>query len=168
MRKKGYFLIFLIFIFIILNPTTVLAKDSPDNFGHKDTRAKLENSYDSWIQGSAEYTDLYSDDIVKENVFVEVSEDVANVLFRPYRWIQEMVSGFWFMLGEGINGVMRGVNGSIDLSIDNIVFGRLNSGVSINWMGMTFMNPVTALAGGLYSICRNTVNSYQLYKKRHR
>lgn len=157
MRKKGYFLIFLIFIFIILNPTTVLAKDLPDNIGHKDTRAKLENSYDSWIQGSAEYTDLYSDDIVKENVFVEVSEDVANVLFRPYRWIQEMVSGFWFMLGEGINGVMRGVNGSIDLSIDNIVFGRLNSGVSINWMTFELVkdNPYGIIGATYYRLFRN-------------
>lgn len=42
------------------------------------------------------------------------------------------------------------------------------STVFMIWMGMTFMNPVTALAGGLYSICHNTVNSYQLYKKRHR
>lgn len=40
------------------------------------------------------------------------------------------------------------------------------STVFMIWMGATFMNPVTAVAGGLYSICHNTVNSYQLYKKR--
>lgn len=31
------------------------------------------------------------------------------------------------------------------------------------WMGYTFMNPVTAVAGGFYSVWHNTVNSYQLW-----
>lgn len=34
------------------------------------------------------------------------------------------------------------------------------------WMGYTFMNPVTAMAGGFYSIWHNVVNSYQLWKER--
>ncbi|MBQ7156975.1 MAG: transporter [Bacteroidaceae bacterium] len=34
------------------------------------------------------------------------------------------------------------------------------------WTGATFLNPVTATAGGFYSIWHNIVNSYQLYKKR--
>lgn len=34
------------------------------------------------------------------------------------------------------------------------------------WMGYTFLSPITALAGGFYSIWHNTVNSYQLYKKK--
>lgn len=34
------------------------------------------------------------------------------------------------------------------------------------WMGATFMNPVTATAGGFYSIWHNVINSYQLYKAR--
>lgn len=34
------------------------------------------------------------------------------------------------------------------------------------WMGYTFMNPVTAMAGGFYSVWHNVVNSYQLYKER--
>ncbi len=29
------------------------------------------------------------------------------------------------------------------------------------------MNPVTAVAGGMYSIWHNLINSWQLYKKRH-
>ena len=32
------------------------------------------------------------------------------------------------------------------------------------WMGYTFLNPVTALAGGFYSIWHNVVNSVQLWK----
>jgi len=34
------------------------------------------------------------------------------------------------------------------------------------WMGATFMNPVTATAGGFYSVWHNIFNSYQLYKAR--
>jgi len=38
--------------------------------------------------------------------------------------------------------------------------------VFIIWTAYTFMNPVTAVAGGFYSIWHNSINSYQLYKKR--
>lgn len=38
--------------------------------------------------------------------------------------------------------------------------------VFIIWMAYTFMNPVSAVTGGFYSIWHNTINSYQLYKKR--
>lgn len=34
------------------------------------------------------------------------------------------------------------------------------------WMGYTFMTPVTAVAGGMYSIWQNAFNSWQLYRKR--
>ncbi len=34
------------------------------------------------------------------------------------------------------------------------------------WMGYTFMNPVTAMAGGFYSVWHNIINSYQLYRER--
>ena len=36
------------------------------------------------------------------------------------------------------------------------------------WMAYTFLNPVTALAGGFYSLWHNLVNSWQLYRERHR
>ena len=39
--------------------------------------------------------------------------------------------------------------------------------VFIIWMAYTFMNPVVAVAGGLYSLWHNFVNSYQLYRRRH-
>ncbi len=38
--------------------------------------------------------------------------------------------------------------------------------VFIIWLGYTFLSPVTAVAGGMYSIWHNVFNSYQLYKKR--
>ena len=34
------------------------------------------------------------------------------------------------------------------------------------WMGYTFLNPVTAMAGGFYSVWHNIVNSWQLYRMR--
>lgn len=40
--------------------------------------------------------------------------------------------------------------------------------VFIIWVAYTFMNPVVAVAGGLYSIWHNSVNSYQLYRTRHK
>lgn len=34
------------------------------------------------------------------------------------------------------------------------------------WMGYTFLNPVTALAGGFYSVWHNVINSWQLWRAR--
>ena len=38
--------------------------------------------------------------------------------------------------------------------------------VFIIWLGYTFLFPITAAAGGFYSVWHNLVNSWQLYKKR--
>lgn len=38
--------------------------------------------------------------------------------------------------------------------------------VFIIWLGYTFLSPVTAVAGGFYSIWHNIFNSYQLYRHR--
>lgn len=38
--------------------------------------------------------------------------------------------------------------------------------VFIIWMGYTFLSPVTAVAGGFYSVWHNVINSRQLYRKR--
>ena len=38
--------------------------------------------------------------------------------------------------------------------------------VFIIWIGYTFLSPITAAAGGFYSVWHNLVNSWQLYKKR--
>lgn len=43
--------------------------------------------------------------------------------------------------------------------------GQKNTVLAI-WMGYTFFTPITAIAGGFYSVWHNVVNSYQLYKKR--
>ena len=38
--------------------------------------------------------------------------------------------------------------------------------VFIIWLGYTFLSPITAAAGGFYSVWHDLVNSWQLYKKR--
>ncbi len=38
--------------------------------------------------------------------------------------------------------------------------------VFIIWLGYTFLDPVTSVVGGLYSIWHNVFNSYQLYRQR--
>ena len=38
--------------------------------------------------------------------------------------------------------------------------------VFIIWLGYTFLSPITAAAGGFYSVWHNLVNSWQLYKNR--
>lgn len=44
-------------------------------------------------------------------------------------------------------------------------FGQKNT-VFVIWLGLVFLNPVTSVVGGFYSVWHNTVNSYQLYKVR--
>lgn len=44
-------------------------------------------------------------------------------------------------------------------------FGQKNT-VFIIWMAQVFLNPVTSVVGGFYSVWHNIVNSYQLYQAR--
>lgn len=44
--------------------------------------------------------------------------------------------------------------------------GQKNTAFAI-WLAYTFMNPVTAIAGGFYVIWHNTFNSIQLYQSQH-
>ena len=46
-------------------------------------------------------------------------------------------------------------------------FGQKNT-VFIIWLGLVFLDPVTSVVGGFYSLWHNLVNSWQLYKVRHR
>lgn len=64
-----------------------------------------------------------------------------------------------FMAGKYIGG-KRGyrIEGGQALGQKNTVF--------IIWLGYTFLSPITAIAGGFYSIWHNLINTYQLNKKR--
>lgn len=45
-------------------------------------------------------------------------------------------------------------------------FGQKNTGFLI-WLGFNYMTPITSVAGGLYAICQNLVNSWELQHYRN-
>ena len=68
----------------------------------------------------------------------------------------------------------RKANGTSDrksIKADEITagqaLGQKNSGFLI-WLGYSYMTPVTSVAGGLYSIWQNIINSLELYEQSHR
>lgn len=66
---------------------------------------------------------------------------------------------FQFAVGKRIGNIYgEEIEGGQALGQKNTVF--------IIWMGYTFLSPVTAVAGGFYSVWHNIINSWQLYKKR--
>lgn len=66
---------------------------------------------------------------------------------------------FQFALGKHIGAVYgERMEGGQALGQKNTVF--------IIWMGYTFLSPVTAVAGGFYSVWHNIINSWQLYRRR--
>ena len=83
--------------------------------------------------------------------------------------------GFWTMVGIAVASLLcclvqfvcgriigrkhgEAVAGTQSLGQKNTVFAI--------WMGYTFLDPVTALAGGFYSLWHNLVNSWQLWRER--
>lgn len=65
-----------------------------------------------------------------------------------------------FALGRRVGCVYgRTVEGGQALGQKNTVFAI--------WLAYTFMTPVTAIAGGFYSIWHNVVNTWQLYRHNH-
>lgn len=64
-----------------------------------------------------------------------------------------------FYFGRKIGGI------SGDKVTSGQALGQKNTILAI-WMGYTFLSPITALAGGFYSVWHNVVNSYQLYKSK--
>lgn len=66
---------------------------------------------------------------------------------------------FQFFVGKKIGRHFgQQIEGGQALGQKNTVF--------IIWMGYTFLSPVTAMAGGLYSVWHNLYNSWQLYHHR--
>lgn len=66
---------------------------------------------------------------------------------------------FQFAAGKRIGQIYgERIEGGQALGQKNTVF--------IIWMGYTFLSPITAVAGGFYSVWHNIINSYQLYQKR--
>ena len=63
-------------------------------------------------------------------------------------------------LGEGATGLES------VLADRGQALGQKNTVFAI-WFAYTFMTPVTAIAGGFYSVWHNIVNTWQLYRKNH-
>lgn len=65
-----------------------------------------------------------------------------------------------FVIGRKVGGLWgEAVTGGQALGQKNTVFAI--------WFAYTFLTPVTAIAGGFYSIWHNVVNTWQLYKRIH-
>lgn len=64
-----------------------------------------------------------------------------------------------FWLGRKVGGIYN------DRITGGQSLGQKNTVLAI-WMGYTFFTPITAVAGGFYSIWHNVINSYQLYQHR--
>lgn len=61
----------------------------------------------------------------------------------------------------------RKIGGNYDDSVTaGQALGQKNTILAI-WMGYTFFTPITAIAGGFYSVWHNLANSYQLYKHKN-
>lgn len=58
----------------------------------------------------------------------------------------------------------RGESTSIEVTAGQ-AFGQKNT-VFVIWMGLVFLDPVTSVVGGFYSVWHNTVNSWQLWQRR--
>lgn len=68
---------------------------------------------------------------------------------------------FQFWLGRR---VARGY-GHVESITAGQALGQKNTGFII-WLGLSYMTPVTSVAGGLYAVWHNLVNSYELYRSR--
>lgn len=72
-----------------------------------------------------------------------------------------LACAFQFWLGRAIGRRYKcPISAGQALGQKNTVFGI--------WMGYTFLDPVTSVAGGFYSIWHNCYNTWQMYQKRKR
>ena len=76
-----------------------------------------------------------------------------------------------FAFGRFAGRVTNRGKGKAETRSDEITagqaLGQKNSGFLI-WVGYSYMTPVTSVAGGLYSIWQNVINSLELYEQSHR
>lgn len=73
--------------------------------------------------------------------------------------------GVQFMVGKHIGSRYDSDGSRMNRITAGQAFGQKNT-VFVIWLGLVFLNPVTAVVGGFYSVWHNVINSYQLYKVR--
>ena len=59
------------------------------------------------------------------------------------------------------------LSAEVDAITAGQALGQKNTGFLI-WLGYSYMTPVTSVAGGLYSVFQNCINSFELYQKEKR
>ena len=73
------------------------------------------------------------------------------------------LSQFW--MGKHVGSHYDRGSGNVIRITAGQAFGQKNT-VFVIWLGLVFLDPVTSVVGGFYSVWHNLVNSYQLYKVR--
>lgn len=90
---------------------------------------------------------------------------ISVVILAGFAVISALCCVVQFALGKYIGRRFFSVEGPEVSSITaGQAFGQKNT-VFVIWMGLVFLNPITSVVGGFYSIWHNIVNSWQLYKK---
>lgn len=88
-----------------------------------------------------------------------VNSHISPVYFVGIVLVTFLCCMMQFFVGKKIGRIYgQQIEGGQALGQKNTVF--------IIWMGYTFLSPVTAMAGGLYSVWHNIYNSWQLYNHR--
>lgn len=107
---------------------------------------------------------------------------LALAILVTVRSIVESAIGMTYLIGLGIISLVacvlqfaigkfvgshydKGTGQHINRITAGQAFGQKNT-VFIIWLGLVFLDPVTSVVGGLYSVWHNIINSYQLYKVR--
>lgn len=95
-------------------------------------------------------------------VLTLVESDIAAYPLLGMALVSLLCCIIQFVLGRYIGG--RFSTSSRDGLTAGQAFGQKNT-VFIIWLGLVFLNPVTSVVGGFYSVWHNVINSWQLYKK---
>lgn len=87
---------------------------------------------------------------------------VSLTLLAGFAFITMLCCVFQFVMGRHI-GRRFGIDDADSLTAGQ-AFGQKNT-VFVIWLGLMFLNPITSVVGGFYSVWHNVINSWQLYLK---
>lgn len=87
---------------------------------------------------------------------------VSLLLLAGFALVTILCCVFQFVMGRHI-GKRFGLKEKDGLTAGQ-AFGQKNT-VFVIWLGLMFLNPITSVVGGFYSVWHNVINSWQLYRK---
>lgn len=91
-----------------------------------------------------------------------VLSGVSINLLAGFAFVTMVCCVFQFAVGRRI-GKRYGLKDTDGLTSGQ-AFGQKNT-VFVIWLGLMFLNPITSVVGGFYSVWHNVINSWQLYKR---